>query len=99
MLWIGTAQGGLNRFNKNQKPFRNYSHNPYDKQSLSSNLITDIVEDNEGKIWLSFFESSICRTEEKLNIQSRKQIHFEQLKKQLTSLTDQWVLHLYQDFK
>ena len=99
VLWIGTAQGGLNKFDKNQKPFQNYSHNPYDHKSLSGNLITDITEASDGKIWLSFFESTTCRTDEKLNIKTVNQIHFNRLEKQLSKLKDQWVLRLYQDHK
>ena len=99
VLWIGTAQGGLNKFDKNQKLFQNYSHNPYNEKSLSSNLITDITEDSEGRIWFSFFESEICRTEEKLNIDKGNQIYYERLQKQLVKLKKQWVLKLYQDLK
>jgi signal transduction histidine kinase/ligand-binding sensor domain-containing protein/DNA-binding response OmpR family regulator len=99
VLWIGTAHGGLNKFDKNQKPFHNYSHNPYDDQSISSNLITDMTEDKEGKIWISFFESNICTTEEKLNLDSGNQVYFKRLTNKLNKLKNQWVLRLYQDFK
>jgi len=99
VLWIGTAQGGINKFDKNQKPFQNYSHNPYDDKSLSSNLITDLTEDADGRIWISFFGSTISRTKEKLNLETGNQVYFERLEKQLSKLSRQWVLRLYQDFK
>ena len=30
--------------------------------------ITDIAEDKKGRIWISSFDNSLCRTTEKLNL-------------------------------
>ena len=97
VMWIGTAQGGLNKLNKNQKPFYNYSDNPYDSHSLSGNLVTNISEDREGKVWVSFFRNTICRTSEKVNLESGKQIRFERMENQLGQLKNEWVLKIFQD--
>jgi signal transduction histidine kinase/ligand-binding sensor domain-containing protein/DNA-binding NarL/FixJ family response regulator len=99
MLWIGTAQGGINKLDKNQKPFHNYVHNPYDDHTLSGNLINNILEDKKGRIWISTFENTICRTQDKVNLEDGSNIRFERLEKKLGQLKEQNVVRLFQDSK
>ncbi len=64
-LWIGTSDGGLNKLisdyviNKDgsvSKPkFKNYQHNPKDKNSLSGNDVRTILIDKNGTLWLGTF--------------------------------------------
>jgi signal transduction histidine kinase/ligand-binding sensor domain-containing protein len=51
MLWVGG--GGLNQLNPKTGECTRYLHNPNDAQSISSNNITGIAEDNEGNLWVS----------------------------------------------
>ena len=48
-LWIGTLDG-LNKFDGYQ--FTVYYHNPFDEQSLLSNVIHVIFEDSQGRLWV-----------------------------------------------
>jgi signal transduction histidine kinase/streptogramin lyase len=48
-LWVGTYSGGLNLLDKKNGTFTHFTV----KNGLPNNLIYGIVEDNQGKIWLS----------------------------------------------
>jgi ligand-binding sensor domain-containing protein len=49
ILWIGTNNGGLNRFDKRNRTFRAYTM----KDGLPSNTIHGILEDKVGNLWMS----------------------------------------------
>lgn len=48
-LWIGTAGGGLNLFNKKEGTFTHFTEN----DGLPNNVVYGILPDNEGNLWLS----------------------------------------------
>ena len=52
ILWIGTYQGGLNKYDKSLTYFDTYQNNPQDFQSLSFNIVTSFAENPEGDIWI-----------------------------------------------
>jgi ligand-binding sensor domain-containing protein/signal transduction histidine kinase len=52
MIWIGTRQGGLNRFDPHTGQFIHYLHDPDDPHSLSDNQILSLHEDNLGRLWV-----------------------------------------------
>ncbi|UAA38373.1 diguanylate cyclase [Paraneptunicella aestuarii] len=57
-LWIATEEG-LNRFDGfTFTPFR---HNPEDATSLSNDVITDMVIDSEGYLWIGTFGGGLNR--------------------------------------
>ncbi len=51
-LWIGTAGGGLNRFDREKEIFTHYTHNPNDSTSLSSDFVNTIYEDRNRNLWV-----------------------------------------------
>jgi ligand-binding sensor domain-containing protein/signal transduction histidine kinase len=51
-LWIGTANAGLNVFNKSNNTFTVYKHNAKNPTTLSNNQILSITEGNNGEIWV-----------------------------------------------
>ncbi len=51
-LWIGTAAGGLNRYDSKTESFLSYQHNDNDTASISSNNVTAIYEDQQGLLWV-----------------------------------------------
>ena len=53
ILWVGTYQGGINKFDKSLSIFDTYRNNPHDQQSLSFNTVTGFAETPEGDIWVS----------------------------------------------
>jgi ligand-binding sensor domain-containing protein/serine phosphatase RsbU (regulator of sigma subunit) len=50
-LWIGTGEGGLNRYDHDTQRFAYYHHEPQDSESISSEAITAIFEDDAG-LWV-----------------------------------------------
>jgi serine phosphatase RsbU (regulator of sigma subunit)/streptogramin lyase/uncharacterized membrane-anchored protein YhcB (DUF1043 family) len=52
IIWIGTNNGGLNRYDKNANRFTIFKNNPFDLKSLSINSIMSIYEDESGILWI-----------------------------------------------
>ncbi len=51
-LWIATARGGLNYFDRAAEKFFRYQHDPHNRNSLSENHITKIFAENEHTLWV-----------------------------------------------
>ncbi len=51
-IWIGTRQGGLNRYDPRTGQFSRYLNDPLVQNSLSSNTVNAIQEDNSGNLWI-----------------------------------------------
>jgi PAS domain S-box-containing protein len=54
-LWIGTRNGGLNKFNRTTEKFTHYLHDPENPNSLSRMGILSIYEDRSGILWLGAY--------------------------------------------
>lgn len=52
-LLIGTNNGGLNIYEKRTGRFSHFLHNADDSTSIGSNAIFDMLEDEEGRIWIA----------------------------------------------
>jgi PAS domain S-box-containing protein len=48
-LWVGTLGGGLNKFDPHSSTFSHYT----EKDGLPNNVIYDILEDDDGNLWMS----------------------------------------------
>ncbi|MEJ2634104.1 MAG: two-component regulator propeller domain-containing protein [Calditrichia bacterium] len=51
-LWVGTAGGGLNKYEWEKDRFIQYQHVENDPHSLSNNSIVAIFEDSRGNLWI-----------------------------------------------
>ncbi|MFT3738705.1 MAG: two-component regulator propeller domain-containing protein [Breznakibacter sp.] len=51
-LWIGLHGGGLALYNRQADKFKIYKNNPPNANSLSSNVVLSIAQDNSGQMWL-----------------------------------------------
>lgn len=51
-LWIGTGNGGLNRFDRETETFRRFRSNPADPTSLSHDFVGRIHEDRAENLWV-----------------------------------------------
>lgn len=49
ILWVGTAGGGLNRFDKETETFTHFT----EKDGLPNNVVYAILSDKEGHLWMS----------------------------------------------
>ena len=52
VYWVGTAGGGVNRFNSLSQRFVNFDHRSGSKQSLSSDVVLSILEDDSLWLWI-----------------------------------------------
>lgn len=50
-LWIGTLNGGLDRYDRKSGQFSHFTNDPDNPQSLSNNEVTAIYEDSDGILW------------------------------------------------
>ena len=53
LILIGTDKGGLNIYNKKTGKFFRFLHKERNPNSIGSNIVRDIVEDENGNIWLA----------------------------------------------
>ncbi|MBS1519184.1 MAG: hypothetical protein JSS91_13950 [Bacteroidetes bacterium] len=52
-LWLGSYNGGLNRYDRSSGIFTRYIHIPGNESSIGSNTIWSIVQDEDGVIWFA----------------------------------------------
>jgi hypothetical protein len=50
-LWIGTRQGGLNRFDPHSEQFLHFLHSPSNPLSLSNNHVNTLLVDKDNNLW------------------------------------------------
>ncbi len=55
-LWIGTLNGGLNKYDRTNESFKSYRYNPEDTTSINSNQTHCIYEDKSGRFWIGTLE-------------------------------------------
>jgi len=70
-IWVGTAGGGLCKFDKKNETFTAYINIPGNKKSISSNDVFSIFEDSKGRLWVGTFGGG-------LNLFDRKNETFKQ---------------------
>jgi len=99
-LWVGTFDGGLNRFESEQQKlasedaiFIAYKNLAATTNSLCNNTVMDIVQDNSGYLWIGTFGGGLDRFEKK----SENFIHFSNDPLDPQTLPDNDILSLAVD--
>lgn len=90
LLWVATFHG-LYCYDENTGRIDSYLHNEKNLNSLASNKIIALGEDNEGNLWISNYKSGIDR----LNEKTKQFTHFEHKKGDLSSISDNLVWSIY----
>ncbi len=67
ILWVGSANGKLDKANLNDKGFGLRRNDPNNINSLSSNEVTSIVEDSSGIIWIGTYTGGLNRWDRTTN--------------------------------
>lgn len=93
ILWIGTSNSGLKKFDKNTERFTNYMHNPNDSTSISGNEILSICMDSEGFLWIGTKGFGLNKFDEKNN----KFIHYQHNLIDTNSIIDMTVWAICED--
>ncbi|WP_340104343.1 sensor histidine kinase [Rhodohalobacter sp. 8-1] len=60
-LWVATSGRGLNRFNRENQTFTNFSHDPNDSTTIASNILTYVYEATNGDLWVSSPSDGVSR--------------------------------------
>ena len=63
LLWVGTANGGVNTLDLRQERFTQYSSRPSEPESLASAKVTAIHEDADGVLWVGLFPRALDRVD------------------------------------
>ncbi|MET0166219.1 MAG: two-component regulator propeller domain-containing protein, partial [Vicinamibacterales bacterium] len=63
LLWVGTANGGVNTLDLRQERFTQYSYRPSEPASLASAKVTAIHEDADGVLWVGLFPRALDRVD------------------------------------
>jgi ligand-binding sensor domain-containing protein/two-component sensor histidine kinase len=99
-LWIGTYGGGLNKLsfsNQNSNPaeakFAEYSYNPHNKNSLSGNIITCLIQDKKEKLWIGTYGGGL----DWYDIKNNKFTIFKNNPKDENSLSKNEIIALFED--
>ena len=52
IIWIGTYEGGLNRWDKRTNQFTRFRHSPANPKTLKYDAINAMLEDRHGHLWI-----------------------------------------------
>ena len=63
LLWVSTANGGVNILDLRQQRFRHYTYRPDRADSLSPGKATAIHEDSDGVLWVGVFPRGLDRVD------------------------------------
>jgi len=91
-LWVAVKDGGLARWNRASDRFTVYRHDARNPASLSSDAVSALVIDREGKVWIGTSDAGI-------DVLEPSSGHIEQLRqgREPTSLRDDAILALTVD--
>lgn len=93
ILWIGTAGGGLNRFDSIKSTFTHYCHDSQDPSSIGSDYITSICQDTAAAIWVGTGDRGLDR----LDVKRAVFVHYRSREADPNTLSDDRVLCLLRD--
>lgn len=60
-IWIGTDGGGLNLFDIDLQRFYSFTHDPDNYNSISSDKVTSLLQDNFGDFWIGTSDAGLNR--------------------------------------
>lgn len=55
IIWIGFYGQGLDRFDPHSNTFTHYRHDRDDPESLSNDIVTSILSDHQGNLWIGTY--------------------------------------------
>ena len=90
-LWAGTDGAGLIRLSSDRQQLHTFKKQAGDKTSLSSNVIHDILEDRQGRIWIAT-SNGLNRYEEK----TERFRHYTHHPSDTNSLPTKVIMSLYE---
>ena len=55
-LWVGTFGSGLSQFDRKTGHYKMYRHDPGDPSSLSSDIVSRLLVDHNGVVWIATYD-------------------------------------------
>jgi ligand-binding sensor domain-containing protein len=93
ILWLGTKDGGLIKFDIRTESAINYLHNPEDNTSISDNSILSIMRDSEKTLWIGTWGRGLNKFDE----QKQQFITYKHDAKNPYSITHNSISMTYED--
>ena len=94
VLWIGSDQSGLDRFDRETERFAHYQNDPSDPHSLNPNSVSAILEDRSGALWIGHEGGGGLS---KLAADSERFGHYRHVPDDPNSLSSNAVTSLFED--
>jgi signal transduction histidine kinase/ligand-binding sensor domain-containing protein/CheY-like chemotaxis protein/HPt (histidine-containing phosphotransfer) domain-containing protein len=93
VLWIGTFDNGVKRYDISTNTIQEFKHSPLDENSLAANGVTSILRTKNGQIILGTFGGGISLYQE----DTQTFINYTHSPRDSTSLSSNRVIALFQD--
>ena len=98
VLWVGTSEGGLNKFERRRRKFRHYKHEAKKPHSLSARSVSSIYEDKSGVLWVGTYGGGLNKLASKNGSRDLPEFeHYLHDPGNLNSLSSDVILSVYQD--
>ena len=96
ILWIGTYEGGLNRFDPKTRTFKAYQNiAEFAEYTLSDNMVQAIIQDKDGFLWIGTGGGGLNRFDKK----TEKFVVYKNKPEDTLSLAHNSVKSIYEDSK
>ena len=92
-LWIGTRDGGLNKFDRKTETFSRYQNQADNPKSLSNNSVLSIFEDAGGNLWIGTDGGGLNKFDKKTETFSHHKHQADNPK----SLSNNFVYSIFED--
>jgi signal transduction histidine kinase/ligand-binding sensor domain-containing protein len=92
IIWIGTSNAGLLRFDPTTGIFKQFLHNPQDPASINSDFVSVVFADHGGFLWVGTSNGL-----DRYNAQTGKFIHYSKQQGDSTSISSNAVVAIYED--
>ena len=92
MIWIGFFNGDIDQYNSGTGIFKHYKNNPNDPGSISSGMVSVILKDHLGRLWVGT-ANGLDRLDEKKG----KFIHYRNEPGNPSSLSNNYIRSIYED--
>ena len=93
IIWIGTFNAGLDRFDPVTNQFTHYRHDPKDPSSIINDTVDVVFSDRNGTLWVG------AHGLEKFDPNTNKFIHYRNKANDNTSISSNVVRAIYEDRK
>ena len=93
ILWIGTQNGGLNKYVRETDSFVRYENKPSDSTSISNNFIKTIYEDKKGTLWIGTMAGGL----NKMDKDKGTFTHYLSNRNDNTTIPSNYVYDIYED--